>query len=89
MISEMWYLRMFERWSERLPESINSTSKQGYREYILSAHDVLKEIELQVKIDCVELDTGRVARHDYKKPLPKWLEDPLIRQIAATTGKVP
>lgn len=88
---------MFESWSEELPEpkwisknvAINSTSKQGYREYILSAHDVLKEIKLQVKIDCVELDTGRVARHDYKKPLPKWLEDPLVRQMAATTGKVP
>lgn len=60
-----------------------------YREMILPAHDVIQIIKGQVKIDAVELETGRVARHDYKKPLPEWLKEPVIRQIAMVTRVVP
>lgn len=93
----MWYLRFFTHWQVKLDPpkvisqnvSVCTKTTQGYKEFILVAYDVLKEIKNQHRIDDVELSTGRVARHDYKKPLPEWLKDPLIRQMAAATGKVP
>jgi hypothetical protein len=82
----LWYLRVFKTGQHKDGE-IQYFSQ--YNELILPAFDVVRVIRHQVKIDAVELETGRVVRHDYKKPLPQWLQDPLIRQMVASTGKLP
>ena len=79
----MWYLRYF----------VHRTRATGGKPFwvvkICSAFDVAKATGKEPRCDLVLLDDGRVARHDYKKPLPEWLQDPLIRQMVAATGKVP
>jgi hypothetical protein len=81
-----WYLRIY------LPVQ-SSQKKHIYvmkpAEFILPAAEVFEKIIGCPKMDCVDLDTGGVARHDYKKPLPKWLEEPVARAMAAATNKAP
>lgn len=81
-----WYLRIY------LPVQ-SSLKKHIYvmkpAEFILPAAGVFQKTIGCPKMDCVDLDTGRVARHEYKKRLPKWLDEPLAREIAAASGKIP
>jgi hypothetical protein len=89
MNTGMWYLRMYTFDGPRDPRDFSKPPKYRYLSQIVSVHDLLKAIQNQKRIDAVSLDTGVAARHDYKKPLAEWLKDPLLRQMAATTGKVP
>jgi hypothetical protein len=44
---------------------------------------------LTPRVDVVELARGTVIRHEYKKPLPAWLKEPMLRSIAMQTMEVP
>ena len=37
----------------------------------------------------VNLKTGTTMRHDYKRPIPRWITDPLLLEIAAVGGEFP
>lgn len=78
MNSGKWYLRHCANWPNK-----------RYEEFVLDAHDLIKHIKQHERIDAVCLDTGRVARHDYKKALPRWTEDALIRSMVIATGQLP
>lgn len=81
-----WYLRFYYTHKSWVKDS----PKAHYVEVILTAHDLIKNTKGQARMDAVELDTGKVARNDYKKkPLPKWLECPLSRALAAAQRKAP
>ncbi len=79
----MWYLRYY------VHKCKAAANKPFWTERIFTAFEVAQCTGKEPRMDLVDLDDGRTARHDYKKPLPEWLKDPLIRQMAVATGKVP
>lgn len=86
MSTGKWYLRFYKTSGLHIG---GTDLKAQYNETILDAFQVFQVSKGQIRMDLVELDTGRVARHDYKKPLPEWLKEPLLREVAASTGKCP
>lgn len=76
-----WYLRIF-----------NTARKKGdpqYSEQVLDDETLFKTIKHHMKVDVVNLETGSVCRHDYKKPLPRWCKEQLACRIVLSSGELP
>lgn len=70
---ELWWLRFYR------PRDKHAL--KGYVEGVFEPGDIFRIIKDQPRIDVVNLLTGQVARHDYKKPIPEWTKDPLLRAM--------
>lgn len=82
----MYYLRIF-RTSYSAHTKWNL--KPRFNELILDADDVFEITKSQVRMDVVNLESGKVARHDYEMPLPEWLKEPCSRAIASASRQFP
>jgi hypothetical protein len=80
-VTVSYYVRVYK---PRAPHT-----NKGYQECILNSDDVFFLIKYHWKYDVVNMATGTVARHDYKRPLPGWLSEPLIRAAVEASKIIP
>lgn len=73
-----WFLRLW-----------NNGKGVRYLEYLVDDEQLFHLIKHHYKMDVVNLETGSVCRHDYKKPLPGWANQLVTCQMVLASGQIP
>jgi hypothetical protein len=80
---------LFYHFEFKIDRSKPAGQKTSYGEGILDAQQVFDACTVRRLKSLVCLNNGEVIYHEYVKPLPTWVNDPLLRNMVIATKQLP